>query len=130
MNKDSCIFCKLADDGSENICENDLFYAKYDANPVSEGHALIIPKKHIVSFFELSAVEVEQFYKLLGEVHVLVDATHKPDGYNVGVNEGTEAGRTVHHLHAHIIPRYKGDVENPVGGIRNVIPEKGDYLNK
>jgi len=109
------------------IAQNDTFFAVYDEFPVSKGHTLIIPKRHVESFFDITREELEDFFNLLKKVKELLDEKFNPDGYNVGVNEGYAAGKTIDHLHVHPIPRYKGDVENPVGGVRNVIPGKGDY---
>jgi len=126
-----CLFCDK-DNAKEHriIFENELFYARWDNFPINKGHAEIMPKRHIVSFFNLSEEELIQMFDLLKRVKQLIDEKYHPDGYNVGSNEGEAAGRTIHHLHIHIIPRYFGDVPNPVGGIRNIIPEKGDYTKK
>ena len=107
-----------------------MFFARYDDFPVNPGHCEIIPKKHIVSFFELSKPEVYLLYDLLKKVKSILDTKFHPDSYNLGINEGFYAGRTQEHLHLQVIPRYKGDVENPRGGIRNIIPGKGDYTTE
>lgn len=123
-----CLFCDK--DNPENhtiICENELFYARWDNFPVARGHAEIVPKRHIISFFELTVKELRQMFSLIKATSNLISADFHPDGFNIGLNESEAAGRTVHHLHIHIIPRYKGDVPNPRGGIRNIIPGKGDY---
>jgi diadenosine tetraphosphate (Ap4A) HIT family hydrolase len=90
----------------------------------------IIPKRHVNSFFELSNEEIIAAYDLLKKAKKLLDKKFSPDAYNIGVNDGKAAGQTIFHLHIHLIPRYFGDVSDPVGGVRNVIPEKGNYLNK
>ena len=99
----------------------------WDNYPVSEGHALIIPKRHIISLLNLNNQETLHMYQLLKETCSIINDKFHPDGYNIGINEGEAAGRTIHHVHMHIIPRYFGDVENPRGGIRHIIPGKGDY---
>ena len=109
------------------IAQNNTFFAIYDEFPVSDGHVLIIPKRHVESIFDITREELEDLFDLIRKVRELVDRKYSPDGYNIGVNEGYAAGKTIDHLHIHLIPRYIGDVENPVGGVRNVIPGKGDY---
>jgi diadenosine tetraphosphate (Ap4A) HIT family hydrolase len=116
INVDSCIFCiKLKE---EYIAENNLCFAIYDHFPVNKGHTLIIPKRHFDNFFDVTEEEVAAIYRLIHEVKKKLDSELKPDGYNIGINAGIHAGQTVMHLHVHLIPRYKGDVENPRGGIR------------
>jgi diadenosine tetraphosphate (Ap4A) HIT family hydrolase len=128
MQNEYCLFCdKDNEEKHRLILENDLFYSRWDNFPVSNGHAEIVPKKHIVSFFELSDEEILQMHDLITKTKKIIFEKFNPDGYNVGLNEGHAAGRTINHLHIHIIPRYEGDVENPRGGIRNIIPGKGDY---
>ncbi len=123
---EDCIFC---DESVKRdvILDNDIFYSIWDENPVSEGHALIVPKKHIESFFDLTSEELLQMYDIIKRTKEVIDEKYHPGAYNIGVNDGEAAGRTIHHLHVHLIPRYKGDVENPRGGVRSVIPGKGDY---
>ncbi|OGY87626.1 MAG: hypothetical protein A2233_01605 [Candidatus Kerfeldbacteria bacterium RIFOXYA2_FULL_38_24] len=128
MKKEDCFFCdKNNKEKHQIIAENDFFYSRWDDFPVSEGHAEIVHKDHIESFFDLSEKEVLQMYDVLRETKKIIFEKYNPDACNVGVNEGRAAGRTIHHLHIHIIPRYEGDVENPRGGILNIIPGKGDY---
>lgn len=122
-----CLFCDIKDDQAIQVASSKNFVSIYDENPVTEGHALIFPKKHIESFFDLNKEEIVELYDLIKEVKKLVDQAYKPDAYNVGINNGQAAGRTIHHLHVHLIPRYEGDVENPRGGVRHIIPGKGDY---
>lgn len=116
----NCIFCDCIDSKDRFVAENELAFAIYDAFPVNEGHVLVIPKRHFRSFFEATKAEVAAIYDLLHEARALLEVRLKPDGYNVGVNIGEAAGQTVMHLHVHLIPRYRGDVENPRGGIRNL----------
>lgn len=124
--KDNCPFCKLSDK-IEVICENELARATYDIFPVNKGHALIIPKRHFPSFFDITKEEYIAVFDLIEKVKVVLDEKFNPDGYNIGINVNAAAGQTVPHVHIHIIPRYKGDMENPRGGVRHVIPEKGNY---
>ncbi len=123
---ENCLFCDNSEK-HEIILENRLFYSRWDKFPVSEGHALVILKRHIISLFELTLDELVWMYDLLCRTKEVINQRFSPDGYNIGVNEGQAAGRTVNHLHIHLIPRYKGDVENPRGGVRNIIPGKGNY---
>ncbi|AGK98633.1 HIT family protein [Clostridium pasteurianum] len=114
----SCIFCEYQK--REYIAENESAFAIYDKFPVNKGHVLIIPKRHFESFFEATEEEIKDIYSLMHKVKKNIDKELKPEGYNVGVNVGYYAGQTVMHLHVHLIPRYKGDVENPKGGVRNI----------
>jgi diadenosine tetraphosphate (Ap4A) HIT family hydrolase len=88
---------------------------------------LIIPRRHIGSFFELSAEEQHDLLNLLGSAQAALQTSHQPQGYNIGINDGPVAGQTVQHLHIHLIPRYTNDVIDPRGGVRWVIPEKAKY---
>lgn len=101
-----------------------------DGFPISPGHTLIIPKRHIGSFFELTADEQAELMALLGSAKIVLDKDHSPNGYNIGINDGPAAGQTVPHLHIHLIPRYKGDRADPRGGVRWIIPEKADYWSQ
>ena len=101
-----------------------------DAFPVSLGHTLIIPKRHVGSFFILSSDERTDLMALLNSAKIGVEAEFKPDGYNIGINDGPLAGQTVPHLHIHLIPRYKGDMSDPRGGVRWIIPDKADYWSQ
>ena len=113
-----CIFCeKLLN--KEYVIENDLAFGFWDKYPVNNGHTLICPKRHIQSFFQLTSPELEAIYELLGTAHIFLKSSFGADGFNIGVNVGQYAGQTVNHVHVHLIPHYKGDVENPKGGIRN-----------
>jgi diadenosine tetraphosphate (Ap4A) HIT family hydrolase len=98
-----------------------------DRFPVSPGHSLIIPKRHVASLFELTAEEFNALHELLHLTHSQLDAQYQPDGYNIGVNVGEAAGQTVFHLHVHVIPRYVGDCADPRGGVRWVMAEKAVY---
>lgn len=112
-----CIFCDLPKESV--FAENELALAIFDKYPVNPGHALIIPKRHYVSFFEATEEEVMALHRLVLEVRNILDRRYKPDGYNVGVNVGECAGQVVQHLHLHVIPRFVGDSPRP-GGLRRV----------
>ena len=101
-----------------------------DGYPVSPGHSLIIPKRHVGSFFDATPPERAALLALLDKAKELVEETHKPDGYNIGINDGAAAGQTVPHLHIHLIPRYEGDQDDPRGGVRWVMPAKADYWSQ
>jgi diadenosine tetraphosphate (Ap4A) HIT family hydrolase len=111
----------------EIICETATCVAFYDGYPVSPGHALIIPKRHVANYFDLTNHEREAMNVVLQYVKQKVDERFHPDGYNVGININEAAGQSVFHCHMHLIPRYKGDVPNPKGGVRGVIPSKQSY---
>ena len=123
-----CLFCKILDEKKkEFIYDNASFYSFYDPYPVSKGHALIIPKRHVNSFVGLDNKEQSDLFDALKKVMEFVNEKYHFSGYNIGINNGEVAGQTIMHLHLHFIPRYGGDVQNPKGGVRNVIPEKGDW---
>ncbi len=102
-------------------------YARYDLNPVTRGHMLVIPLRHEADFFRTSAAERSAMLALLDEARSLLEREFHPDGYNLGVNVGVAAGQTIGHVHLHLIPRYHGDVEQPRGGVRGVIPSRQSY---
>ena len=112
------------------VCANPLAFAIYDRFPLSPGHVLVITRRVVPTFFECTADEQAALMELVGKAKRLLDErlTPKPDGYNVGFNAGAAAGQTVPHVHVHVIPRYAGDMGDPRGGVRHVIPEKGYYL--
>ena len=111
----------------EKIIENENAFAIYDGFPVSKGHVLIIPKRVVAEIFDLNNEEYSSCFNLVKDVKKILEEKFKPDGFNIGINNGEKAGQTVFHAHIHVIPRYKGDVPNPRGGIRHVIPGKGNY---
>lgn len=119
-----CLFCTDPQGVSLN---NELAYSARDTYAVSPGHTVVIPRRHVASFFDLTPEEINACMELINEERGLLDAEFRPDGYNIGVNIGPAAGQSILHVHIHIIPRYKGDVENPQGGVRHVIPRKGHY---
>ncbi len=117
----------LAVPPEDHIAGNRLAFAIWDGFPVSPGHALVITRRVIASWWEATEAERSDLFALVDEVKEYVDREHAPDGYNVGLNAGEAAGQTVPHLHVHVIPRYRRDVPDPRGGIRHVIPGKGNY---
>jgi diadenosine tetraphosphate (Ap4A) HIT family hydrolase len=120
-----CPFCRLP--AGRVLAANSDAIAFADAFPVSPGHTLIVSKRHIACFFELTLDEIIAVFELLGGMKARLDVTLKPAGYNIGINSGEAAGQTVMHFHVHLIPRFVGDVTEPRGGVRNVIPGKGAY---
>ena len=120
-----CLFCTLPLE--RIVAANEYGWIVRDAYPVSAGHTLIIPKRHIGSFFELVGGERQQLLALLDQARTEVETVYKPQGYNIGINDGPAAGQTVPHLHIHLIPRYAGDMADPRGGVRWIIPGKAKY---
>jgi diadenosine tetraphosphate (Ap4A) HIT family hydrolase len=124
-----CLFCNSKISGIAH--ENDLAYASYDTYPVSEFHCLIIPKRHVIDYFELTDEELvacNDLIKLIKEEILIKDKNVK--AFNIGTNAGKIAGQSIMHCHIHLIPRREGDVENPQGGVRSVIPQKQHYKRK
>lgn len=119
----NCIFCNPT-----NILINGEYsYSRLDGYPVSEGHCLVIPKRHVISIDDLADSELKDLYTVLKQTKIMLCEVYQPDGFNIGINEGEAAGQTVPHLHIHLIPRYEGDVVCPRGGVRGVIPSKRNY---
>lgn len=117
-----CLFCKLHDNSLHDILIESLhFVVRRDNFPLSKGHVEVVPRRHVESFFDLTAAEIAEAYELMQEARKKIDDEYTPDAYTIGVNDGTAAGRTVDHLHIHLIPRYEGDVEDPRGGIRQIL---------
>ena len=121
-----CPFCNPEPE-RELIAESATVYAMYDKFPVNPGHALIIPKRHRADYFDLSFREQSACLFMLNKVKEIVAERYRPDGFNVGINIGEDAGQTIPHVHLHLIPRYAGDVEEARGGVRGVIPSKRSY---
>jgi len=119
-----CPFCIVE---REKILESGMSFAIYDGFPVNDGHALIISKRHTANYFDLSLEEQKDCIELLNRVKEIVQEKYNPAGFNVGININEAAGQTVPHVHIHLIPRYEGDVEEPRGGVRGVIPERKSY---
>jgi len=111
-----CLFCKIQkpDFEKEIVYENDFFYATRDSYPVTKFHTLIIPKRHIQSYFEMNINEI-------------IELDSSVTAFNIGINDGKDAGQSIYHLHVHLIPRRLGDIKNPRGGVRGVIPNKQKY---
>lgn len=122
----SCPFCNL--DRSRIFYSGTLVVGLWDAFAVSPGHALVVPRRHVASWFDATAAEQQEIVTALAVARERVLAAHSPDGFNIGVNVGAAAGQTIFHLHAHLIPRYQGDVPDPRGGVRHVLPAKANYL--
>lgn len=116
-----CIFCNPE---REIIVENESAIAVYDSYPVSPGHALVVPRRHATTIWDLTDAEYDGSFRLVRELRLILEVRYGPDGFNVGANCGLAAGQSVWHAHIHVIPRYKGDVADPLGGVRNVIPRK------
>ena len=107
--------------------EHPLAHIREDLYPVSPGHLLIIPNRHVANWFELTDEEQRAVMELANRARIRLDETLRPDGYNIGINCGEAAGQTVMHVHCHLIPRYEGDTPAPRGGVRGVIPGKQSY---
>lgn len=120
-----CPFCDIPK--KDVLDETPLVLSKRDLYPVSKGHSLIIPKRHIASFFEATLEERKDLIDVLEKTKQVLQEELKPDGFNIGINEGVTAGQTVMHLHIHLIPRFQGDMADPRGGVRGVIPDKQKY---
>jgi diadenosine tetraphosphate (Ap4A) HIT family hydrolase len=117
----SCPFCDL---GSRVVAENALAAALPDKEPASRGHTLVVPKRHCASFFDLTPEEVAACFALLSSERAKLVSELRPDGFNLGVNDGAAAGQSIQHTHWHLIPRYRGDHPDPRGGVRHVIPTR------
>lgn len=118
-----CLFCRFEDRSVNTIfAQSENFYARLDNFPAVDGHVEIVPKKHIVSFFELTHDEIAEAYGLMTKAQKMLFERYRPAGYTIGINEGRAAGRSVDHLHIHLIPRHMGDVADPRGGIRQILP--------
>ena len=124
-NKMNCYFCNL--DPSRIVDSNEQCFVIRDGFPISPGHTLVIPKRHVGSFFELTTEEREALIVLLHSAKQGLDSEYRPDAYNIGINDGPAAGQTVPHVHVHLIPRYEGDRDDPRGGVRWIMPEKAKY---
>ena len=126
---DPCLFCNIKENGLAD--ENTLAYASYDTYPVSDLHCLIIPKRHVKDYFDLSDDEVIACNNLIKQIKDEISSKDlSVKGFNVGTNSGVIAGQSIMHCHIHLIPRREGDVDNPQGGVRSVIPLKQHYKRK
>ena len=126
--KTQCPFCTLPKE--RILFENASGVVIRDGFPISPGHTLVIPRRHIASFFDMNFIERENILALLDKAKDDIDKHFKPDAYNIGINDGAAAGQTVPHLHIHLIPRYNGDRADPRGGVRWVLPAKADYWSE
>ena len=124
-NVDACPFCDPAPD--RLITESDDVVALYDGFPVSPGHALVAPRRHVACWSEATEEEKSAIWREIDVVRSILDTRHQPDAFNIGINDGIAADQTVMHVHVHIIPRYLGDVDDPRGGIRWVVPNRATY---
>ena len=122
------VFLTISDD--RVIYRGDYFFMIYDAYPVSKNHLLIISNKLREDYFSLTEEEQQELPKMINKAKSIIEKEIKPDGYNIGMNCGVTSGQTVMHFHCHIIPRFKGDVDNPSGGVRHCIMHKGYYKKK
>ena len=125
MEQYDCFFCRP--EKNRIRVESDFSVALFDKFPIAQGHTLVIPKRHVASLFELSEEEQLEAWKLVAQMRAILISEIQPDGFNIGVNDGTSAGQTVMHAHIHVIPRWHGDVVDPRGGVRWLIPEKAAY---
>ena len=128
MTAPECLFCDLAKD--RIWFETEIAWAVPDHYPLSQGHTLVIPRRHVASIYELAPKEVSELWKLAGEVRSRLSHRLQPDGFNVGLNDGAAAGQTIGHAHIHVIPRFRGDVEDARGGVRWVIPGRAAYWGR
>lgn len=130
MDSSNILTCPFCSPATKVLAENASAVALLDSFPISPGHALVVPRQHVACFFDLSEEEQLAVWSLVAEVRADLQKRHQPDGFNIGLNDGTAAGQTVLHAHIHIVPRYTGDVADPRGGVRWVIPAKADYWSK
>jgi len=121
----TCPFCNPIAD--EIVAKNDLCYARWDRYPVSKGHILVIPFRHTADYFSLTVEEKQSLLFLIDACKEVIEKNFRPAGYNIGFNVGVAAGQTMMHCHCHVIPRYIGDVKEPRGGVRGVVPGKRGY---
>jgi diadenosine tetraphosphate (Ap4A) HIT family hydrolase len=125
---DKCIFCNLRDERIIYECNHTIAFI--DTYPASPGHTLVVPKRHIPTYFDASEDEILAIGKAVQICKELLDNEFNPDAYNIGINNGEAAGQSIKHLHVHIIPRYKGDVEDPKGGVRWILKNKANYWDE
>jgi diadenosine tetraphosphate (Ap4A) HIT family hydrolase len=125
ININKCIFCDWS--SREILVEDEHAVAFFDAFPVNPGHVLVIPKKHVADYFDLEPALQQACMKLLNQAKVLIQERYNPEGFNIGINAGAAAGQTIFHVHLHLIPRYLGDMPDPRGGVRGVIPDRRSY---
>ena len=124
-----CLFCNI--NSKDLVFDNEYAFASFDSYPVSKYHSLVVPKRHILDYFELTNDELLACNDLIKKIKKKIQNEDKTvDGFNIGTNSGVAAGQSIMHCHIHLIPRRKGDVDNPQGGVRGVIPSKQHYIRK
>lgn len=123
----ACAFCDMA---REELFVSEFALGFADAHPVSAGHTLVIPRRHVASLYELSDEEYQGLWGAVRTVRNILQGELRPAGFNIGVNDGAAAGQTVFHAHVHVIPRYAGDSSDPRGGVRWILPERAPYWDK
>ena len=132
MNRDlagkNCPFCSPS--LARIVIESPVAMGLWDSYPLNPGHVLIVPRRHFASWFEATAAERDEMLRLTDDARRIVIERHLPDGFNLGINDGAAAGQTIPHLHLHLIPRYRGDIPDPRGGVRSIIPDRAAYWNK
>ena len=119
----NCIFCRKVD----LIHEGKLTFISQDKYPASPGHLLIVPIRHVPNYFDCTPQEISELWDFVNLARQIIEKNHQPDSYNIGINVSKAAGQSIPHTHIHLIPRYEGDVTDPRGGVRNVIPGKRRY---
>ena len=120
-----CPFCRV--DKLKILFENEQCFVVRDGFPVTPGHTLVVTRRHVASLFDATQAERQCLLAALDAAKELLDIDIKPEGYNVGINDGISAGQTVPHLHVHVIPRFRGDQDDPRGGVRKIFPTRADY---
>ena len=121
----TCPFCQFPDE--QKLFHNELAFAANDRFPVSKGHLLIIPVRHVETYFDVTREEKLALLDLLDQARQYLDLHYRPDGYNIGINVGEAAGQSIKHVHVHVIPRYRGDVAHPRGGVRGIVPGRQSW---
>ncbi|MFA6466267.1 MAG: HIT family protein [Patescibacteria group bacterium] len=122
-----CFFCDIQKEDERKVIDSQYFTSRFSEVPVAAGHCEIFSKEHKEDLFQLSSDEWNNLYEIIKAVKQKIEEKYQPNGYNIGFNVGLAGGQSQKHIHLHVIPRYLGDVENPRGGVRNVIPDKADY---
>jgi len=124
--EEDCPFCNIGEQ-VEVLFKADTAMAILDSFPISPGHTLVIPRRHVADYFDLTVEEQNELWQLVNRCKMILQDRFHPDGFNIGINVGEMAGQSIFHVHIHLMPRYKGDVKNPKGGVRHIIPGKGYY---
>jgi diadenosine tetraphosphate (Ap4A) HIT family hydrolase len=124
----ACPFCSRVQKPEE--VSNELVESFADAYPLTTGHSLVVPRRHVASIFDLSEREYQILWATVWQVRQALESEYNPDGFNIGVNDGAASGQTIEHAHVHVIPRYSGDISDPRGGVRWILPERARYWVK